>query len=101
MLQIVWEFEAKAGRQAEFERTYASDGPWAQLFGRSPGYQGTTLARDTANPRRYLVIDRWVDEASFAAFKAAHGAEYETHDRDCEALTAVERSLGRFEVCPS
>jgi heme-degrading monooxygenase HmoA len=94
---IVWELRPRPGREEEFERAYGPEGDWARLFRRAEGYLGTELLRDPAGPGRYLTIDRWASRAAFAAFKRAHGAEYEALDRACEGLTERESSLGSFE----
>lgn len=58
MVHIVWEFLVRADRLPEFERHYSGvDGPWAQLFGKSPGFRGTVLLRNTEDPRHFLTID--------------------------------------------
>jgi len=93
---IVWEFEPKAGQEREFERTYAADGDWAALFRRSHEFRGTELLRPVAG-RGYLTIDRWTSAEAFAAFREQWKADYEALDRVCEALTAREAFLGRFE----
>lgn len=59
MVQLVWEFIAREGKLAEFERHYASDGTWTQLFRRGAGFRGTALLRDTRLAGRYLTIDSW------------------------------------------
>jgi heme-degrading monooxygenase HmoA len=94
---IVWRFTAKPARVAEFERHYSSEGSWAKLFRRSPGYHGTTLLRDSAAPNHYLLWDCWDSLASFEAFKKEHGADYAALDKQCEALTEEETKLGVFE----
>ena len=96
MFVIVWEFEPKAGQEREFERTYAADGEWAALFRRSPEFRGTELLRPVAG-RGYLTIDRWTSAKAFAEFRDRWKADYEALDRVCEALTAHEALLGRFE----
>lgn len=94
---IVWEFEIKAGKATEFERVYAADGEWAQLFARSPDYRGTELLR-SAGGESYLVIDRWTSAVAFGAFRERWSSEYEALDRACAALTARETAVGRFET---
>jgi heme-degrading monooxygenase HmoA len=93
---IVWEFEPKAGQEREFERAYAADGAWAALFRRSPEFRGTELLGPVAG-RRYLTIDRWTSAEAFAAFRDRWQADYGSLDRVCEALTAHEALVGRFE----
>jgi len=99
VIRVVWEFRVRKGQEAEFERRYSSSGHWARLFAKSEGYEGTTLLRDAKDPDRYLVTDDWRDAESFAAFKQAHGAEYDALDKDCEALTESEVYVGTFQPC--
>ncbi len=51
MVRFVWEFVARSDRVQDFERHYASSGPWAELFGRNPGYRGTVLLRAARKTR--------------------------------------------------
>ncbi len=97
MIYIVWRFSAKLDHIADFERHYNSEGSWAQLFHRSPGFGGTTLLRDSAISNRYLLWDCWESLASFERFKRDHGADYAALDEQCEALTDEETKLGLFE----
>ncbi len=57
MVEIVWEFVVKEEARGQFELAYGPGGAWSKLFARYPGFRGTTLLRDTENPRRYLTID--------------------------------------------
>jgi heme-degrading monooxygenase HmoA len=97
VIYIVWRFTAKSARVAEFERHYASEGSWAQLFRRSPGFRGTTLLRDSVISNRYLLWDCWDALASFEAFKKEHGVDYAGLDKQCEELTEEETKVGIFE----
>lgn len=100
MLLIVWQFRPAPGREAEFTHAYGSEGPWVSLFRKAAGYRESTLAQDTSEPSRFLVLDWWDSESSFEAFKREHGSEYAALDARCEALCAEERPLGRFRVPP-
>jgi heme-degrading monooxygenase HmoA len=93
---IVWEFEPLAGQEREFERIYSGDGDWAALFRRSPEFRGTELLGPVGG-QRYLTIDRWTSASAFAEFRNRWEADYAALDRVCEALTAHEALLGRFE----
>jgi heme-degrading monooxygenase HmoA len=97
VFHILWEYRVGEVKRAEFERHYGSNGTWAELFRRDPGYRGTTLLRDPENPTRYLTIDVWDAAASFKRFKKDIAAEYEAVDKRMEALTESERHLGSFE----
>ena len=97
MLHILWEYRVREEKRPDFERHYRSNGTWAELFRRAPGYRGTTLLRDSEDPARYLTLDVWDDAASFHRFKQDFAAGYAALDRQMEALTESERHLGNFE----
>ncbi len=92
----VWEFQVTPGRKAEFLAAYGPQGRWAQLFARAAGYQGPQLLQDQEDENRFLTVDCWASAAAHAAFRERFEAEYQALDRECEALTAAERSLGCY-----
>lgn len=96
MFVVVWQFEIAEEKVAAFEAAYGADGSWAELFRTSPDYRGTELLRDAYIPGHYLTIDRWSSEEAFRAFRKAHDSEYETLDRQCDALTGKESRVGAF-----
>jgi heme-degrading monooxygenase HmoA len=98
VIHIVWEFQVKPKKTAEFERHYSGSGTWAAFFKQGEGYHGTVLVRDTEKPGRYLTFDLWDNVAAFHEFKAQSSEEYFRIDRQCEALTEKETCLGIFEV---
>jgi heme-degrading monooxygenase HmoA len=98
MIQVVWEFRVRAGAAERFEQTYGPDGVWARLFEVYPGFRGTTLLRDTAQPDRYLTIDAW-DNAERRRHMLTHArARYAQLDEACAALTEQETEVGVFDV---
>ena len=97
---VIWEFQARPGAEAEFERVYGPAGDWAQLFGRAAGYIRTELLRDREVWGRYLVLDHWRSAADYEAFHAAHAADYSALDQQCEALTLREARVGNFSELP-
>jgi len=96
MFIYIWEYVVASKDRAEFEREYGPGGPWVTLFGRAPGYLGTTLLRDVGRPDRFVTIDRWESEQSYSAFQDAHRAEFEGLDVRYEALTQSETLIGQF-----
>jgi quinol monooxygenase YgiN len=98
VVQLVWEFVAREDKLAEFERHYASDGTWAQLFRRSAGFRGTTLLRDTGQRGRYLTVDSWESADAHRAMRVNFSREYDELNRVCEEFTERESHLGDFEV---
>ena len=92
---IVWEFVARPGREAAFERAYGPRGRWAELFRGAQGYLGTELWQGEG---RWVTVDRWNSEEDYLRFQAARLADYEALDREMEELTERENRLGSFSV---
>jgi len=96
MLQIVWEFHIQPRKRKQFEAHYSSNGTWARLFRKNPGYVATILLQDRKVRDRYLTIDIWKSPSTFRSFKKKFREEYESLDKKCEGLTVEERCLGEF-----
>ena len=97
MLVIVWEYMARKDRLDEFEALYRPDGPWVELFKKSPGFVSTTLMRDVRDPQRFVIADRWNSEESYEAFKREFAGEYQTLSARGERLHRAEHLIGRFQ----
>lgn len=97
MLVIVWEYMARPDRLEEFESLYRPDGPWVELFKKSPGFVSTTLMRDVKNTNRFVIADRWNSEESYEAFKQDFAAEYQTLSERGERTHRAEHLIGRFD----
>ena len=97
MYVIIWEYQVQAARLIEFEKFYRSNGAWAELFRKAPGYISTELLHDATNPQRFITIDRWDSAESYEAFHSQFKKEYETLDAQCEGLTEHETLLGKWE----
>ena len=93
---VVWQFRPRPGAARRFEEAYGPQGPWAHLFDSAEGFIRTELNRDLKDSERYLTLDFWTSKEAYEAFRAKHAAEYGTIDRECEALTIEETSLGEF-----
>ncbi|HEY6903519.1 MAG TPA: antibiotic biosynthesis monooxygenase [Candidatus Acidoferrales bacterium] len=97
MVRFVWEFVARADRVQDFEKHYASSGPWVELFRKNAGYRGTVLLRDAENTRRFLTIDSWDNASAYRAMRERFAKEHDELDRRCESFTESERRIGEFE----
>jgi hypothetical protein len=98
MYCILWRYETAPFCEAEFRAAYGPNGEWAKLFARGEGFLACELYEDATQPGRFLTIDRWARAENFEAFKAAHGADYDTLDRAFAALTVRQQRLGAFET---
>ena len=93
---VVWEFDIRAGAEAEFVRAYGRDGDWAQLFRRGAGFLRVELARSVEDSGRFYTFDYWVSRAAFEAFGVEHAVEYRALDQKLAGLTERERRVGAF-----
>jgi heme-degrading monooxygenase HmoA len=93
---VMWEFRPKPGAEKRFEQMYGPRGRWAQLLERGQGHIGTELNLDSKEGSRYVTLDFWVSEEHYQRFREAYATEYQALDRECEALTEMEREIGRF-----
>ena len=98
MVEIIWEFVVKEEARGQFELAYGPGGAWSKLFARYPGFRGTTLLRDTENPRRYLTIDFWDTAAQREQMLAERKAEYSNLDAAFADWTESETEVGTFSV---
>ena len=96
MFNIIWQYQVKPEKQAEFKTIYSPNGAWSALFKKSTGYLGTELLRDETNPRRYLTIDRWNSKEEYEAFLSQWEMEYKALDAQCESLMESESLIGKW-----
>ncbi len=94
---IVWKFQVKPGREAEFERVYGPEGEWAKFFGADSKFRGTVLLRDTARAGSYVTIDTWESRAAYDTFVAWNRAAYAALDRRSAELTEEETAIAAGE----
>jgi len=59
MIAIVWQFDVKNGREAEFEQLYGADGQWTLMNRHTRSYLGSSFLRDQNQSARYMVIEYW------------------------------------------
>jgi len=97
MMLIVWEYMVRPDRVEEFESLYRPDGPWIELLKKSPGFVSTTLMRDTRDPLRYIIADRWMNPASYDQLIEDFASEYAALNERGERTHRAEHLIGRFE----
>jgi heme-degrading monooxygenase HmoA len=92
----MWEFEVRPGCEAAFLEAYASDGVWARLFRKSPGFLGVELVQSVKHPLRFFTLDAWTSRSAFEDFRHEYAESYETLDVKMAGLTEWERQIGAF-----
>jgi hypothetical protein len=98
MIEIVCEFVVKEEARGQFELAYGPGGAWSKLFAQCPGFRGTTLLRDTRNPRRYLAIDLWDTEAERGQALVERQDDYARLEAAFEEWTESRTEVGAFRV---
>jgi heme-degrading monooxygenase HmoA len=97
MYIIIWEYQVRANRVAEFEKIYSRNGAWIELFKKAKGFLQTELLHSTAHSHRYITIDRWTSSGDYESFLSQWKSEYARLDAQCEGLTEQETLLGKWE----
>jgi heme-degrading monooxygenase HmoA len=98
MVEIVWEFVVKEEARGQFELAYGPGSAWSKLFARCPGFRGTTVLRDTKNPRRYLTIDLWEAGGQREQALAARKAKYSDLEAAFDEWIESKAEVGIFSV---
>jgi heme-degrading monooxygenase HmoA len=92
----IWEFQAQAGREKEFEKIYGLEGEWVQLFRKSKAFLRTEVYRDLENTGHYVTIDYFSSQPAFQAFLKEFRERYDNLDRLGETVCASEKRIGSF-----
>jgi heme-degrading monooxygenase HmoA len=91
MIAIVWQFNVKNGREAEFEQLYGADGEWTTMNRHTRSYLGSSFLRDQSQASRYLVIEYWSEMLVAEQHKAYRpGALAEFEARRTELVESTE-----------
>src|SRR5207302_11375650 len=96
MIAIVWQFDVKPGREADFERFYGADGDWTAVNRHSRSYLGSSFLRDQSRTSRYLVIEYWSEMLVYEEHKVYRRDEIATLDVRRNELVAKVEPLGVF-----
>lgn len=93
----VWKFRPPAEGEDAFRNAYSAGGVWAELFGKAPGFIGTSLLRPVESDGWWLTIDRWESLSDFERFDRDFGDDYRALDAEFEGVAGEEEFVGTFE----
>jgi len=96
MIAIVWQFEIRPGREAEFEELYGADGEWNAGNRHSRSYLGTSFLRDQNRRTRYLVIEYWSEMLVYEQHKAYRSDHAASLVARRDSLVSAVEPLGIF-----
>ncbi len=97
MIAIMWQFEVRVGREAEFEQMYGVDGEWTAMNRRTRSYLGTSFLRDQNRPSRYIVVEYWSEMVVSEPHRARSLAATPMETRRAALVESAE-PLGVFTV---
>ena len=92
----LWRFEVSPETEARFVAAYKSDGEWAKLFARAPGFIRTDLWREREGI--YLTADHWQSVEAFERFQVESGEAYRRLDAELENISGLESFVGAFDL---
>ncbi len=96
MIAIMWQFDARPGREAEFEQMYGADGEWTAMNRLTRSYLGTSFLRDQNQSSRYIVIEYWSEMVVYEQHRSYRGDAIASLEKRRGALVASVEPLGIF-----
>ena len=96
MIAIVWQFDIKPGKAAEFERFYGADGEWTAVNRHARSYLGTSFMRDQTRSTRYLLVEYWSEMLVYEQHKQYRSDAIEQLEKQRAELVVSIEPLGIF-----
>ena len=96
MIAIMWQFDVKAGREAEFEELYGADGAWTAMNRHTRSYLGTSFLNDQNRPSRYILIEYWSEMLVYEQHRSYRSAAQAAFDVRRSIVVASVEPLGVF-----
>jgi hypothetical protein len=96
MIAIVWQFDVKTGREAEFEQLYGADGEWTAVNRHTRSYLGSSFLRDQNRASRYILIEYWSEMLVYEQHKRYRGDAISSLEKHRAALVESVEPLGIF-----
>jgi hypothetical protein len=96
MIAIMWHFDVKNGREAEFEKLYGADGDWTAMNRQTRSYLGTSFLRDQSRSSRYIVIEYWSEMIVYEHHRDSRAAAIESLEERSKTLIESMEPLGIF-----
>ena len=91
MIAVVWQFDVKKGREAEFEKLYGVDGDWTALNRQTRSYLGSSFLRDQSQSSRYLLIEYWSEMIVYEQHRTSRSVMIDVIEaRRAELVDAME-----------
>jgi hypothetical protein len=96
MIAIMWQFDVKAGREAEFEELYGADGAWTAMNRHARSYLGSSFLNDQNRASRYILIEYWSEMLVSEPARGVRSAAAAAFEAQRTALIEAVEPLGVF-----
>jgi quinol monooxygenase YgiN len=96
MIAIVWQFDVRSGRNAEFEEFYGANGAWSSMNRHSRLYLGSSFLRDQTVSSRYLMVEYWSEMVIYERHLISQQPKIAELEALRDALVASMEPLGVF-----
>jgi hypothetical protein len=96
MIAIMWHFDVKPGKEAEFETLYGAEGEWTALNRDTRSYLGTSFLKDQNQSSHYIVIEYWSEMLVYEAHRSYRSSAIDALERKRNALIQSVDPLGVF-----
>ncbi len=96
MIAIMWQFEVKRGREAEFEALYGADGEWTAVNRHTRSYLGTSFLRDQNQASRYIVVEYWSEMVVYEEHRSYRADTFRLLERRRGTLVESVEPMGIF-----
>ena len=98
MIAVIWQFDVKHGREAEFEQLYGADGEWTVTSRQARSYLGTSFLRDQNRSSRYVMIEYWSEMLVYEQHRAFRSDLIASLEQRSRALVDSVEPLGIFSA---
>ena len=96
MIAVMWQFDVKKGREAEFEKLFGADGDWTALNRQTRSYHGSSFLQDQNRPSRYLLIEYWSEMIVYEQHRTSRSAVMEAIETRRAELVETLEPLGIY-----
>ena len=98
MIAIMWQFDVKPGREAEFEQLYDVDGEWTAVNRAARSFLGNSLLRDQNRSSRYILIEYWSEMLVYEQHRVFRSDVIASLEESRRALVDVIEPLGIYSA---
>ena len=96
MIAVVWQFDVKDERKAEFEELYGAHGAWTVMNRQTRSYLGSSFLRDQNRSSRYLLVDYWSEMVVYEQHRSYQAEAIASLEALRDALVESFEPLGVY-----